>query len=135
VAGGLFRVGQNGAGLSKGLTTFSVLEGAFPGAPGYAQCGGAASDVLDPHRSPFGMAAGGPSSKVLQTLHAHDNGGQFRTRTKASAATVRGTDWTTIDKCGGTVTSVQHGVVDVFAFRIRKTVRVTAGHSYYAKLP
>jgi hypothetical protein len=125
--GGLFRVGQSAAGLSKGLTTLSVLENAFLGAPGYSQCH-AASDVGS-------AASGGPSGKVLQTLHAHDNGGQFRTRTKASAATVRGTDWTTTDTCAGTLTSVQRGVVSVFSYKTRKTVRVTAGHSFFARLP
>jgi hypothetical protein len=136
--GGLFRIGQSARGLSKGLTTLAVVEDAFPGAPGYAQCHGAAAagPALDPHLAPFGFAAAAsPSKKVLQTLNAHDSGGRFATRTKASAATVRGTNWTTIDRCGGTITSVRRGVVSVFAFRTRKTVRVTAGHSYYAKLP
>ena len=39
--------------------------------------------------------------------------GEFRTKGKYSAATVRGTEWLTQDYCDGTLTQVKTGVVDV----------------------
>jgi hypothetical protein len=42
--------------------------------------------------------------------------------------------WDTIDKCGGTVTSVHRGVVAVVNLRTHRLFVVRAGHSYYAKL-
>jgi hypothetical protein len=41
------------------------------------------------------------SSTVLQTLHGHAHG-RFRTTGRYGSATVRGTDWTTVDRCSGT---------------------------------
>jgi hypothetical protein len=131
-AGGAFKLAQDRGGLTKGLTTLSLLEGAFKGGPSYAQCG--IHGAGDPAAGRATLAAANPR-KILQTLHASDNHGRFRTRTRASAATVRGTVWDTIDQCGGTVTRVKRGTVDVLAFRLRKTIVVHAGHSYYAKLP
>jgi len=40
-------------------------------------------------------------ASVLRSLHGHAHG-QFRTSGKYGAATVRGTDWTTADRCSGT---------------------------------
>ena len=115
--GAIFSVTQARAGLNKGQTTLTLLENDFPGAPSYSQCTKAAAD-------------GGPLahiSSVLQTLHARDNHGHFRTRGRYSAGTVRGTSWDTTDQCGGTLTVVHRGTVDVFAFGIRKTLTVSAG--------
>ena len=132
--GGLFKLSQDRAGLGKGVTTLSLLEGEFAGAPSYAQCRArAASDVGG--GGPLGASAAGNPKKVLQILHASDQHGRFRTRTRASAATVRGTVWDTIDRCGGTITRVRRGTVDVFNLHTRKTFVVHAGHSYYARLP
>jgi len=39
--------------------------------------------------------------------------GKFRTRGRFAAATVRGTEWWTEDRCDGTETQVQQGTVDV----------------------
>ena len=69
---------------------------------------------------------------VLQTLNATDNHGSFRTTGRYSAATVRGTVWSTSDRCDGTLTVVKRGTVDVFDKITRKTVTVHAGHSYLA---
>lgn len=131
-AGGLFKISQAPRGLTKGLTTLSLVEGVFRGAPSYAECGTNAASI----RSPAGLraVAASASSKVLQTLHARDNHGKFGTRTRASAATVRGTVWTTVDKCGGTITKVSRGIVSVLNLHTRKVFNVHAGHSYYAKL-
>ena len=124
--GGLFGVSQDTKGLTKGLTTLRLLEGAFHGAPSYARCPArGASDSL-------AHAAASPT--VLQTLHARDNHGHFRTRTRSSAGTSRGTVWDTIDRCDGTLTIVHRGTVLVHDFGLGKTVTVRAGHTYLAKL-
>jgi len=103
--GAIFGFTQASSGLNKGLTTLTLLENDFPGAPSYSTC-------------PKAVADGGPLahiSSVLQTLHARDNHGHFRTRGRYSAGTVRGTSWDTTDQCGGTLTVVHRGTVDVFA--------------------
>jgi hypothetical protein len=51
------------------------------------------------------------SSRVLRLLHAHARG-HFRTVGRYTAATVRGTEWQTIDRCDGTLTVDTKGVVD-----------------------
>lgn len=48
-------------------------------------------------------------------------------------ATVRGTLWQTVERCDGTLTRVRQGVVVVRDLRLRRAVRVTAGHSYLAR--
>jgi hypothetical protein len=125
LGGAIFSLTQSRSGLTKGLTTFSLLEGDFPGAPTYASCPKRASDGT------AHAAKAGP--KVLQALHAKDNHGKFRTKGRYSAATVRGTEWTVTDRCDGTLTTVTRGSVDVFDTHKRKTIRVRAGHSYLAK--
>ena len=59
--------------------------------------------------------------------------GKFRTDGKYSSATVRGTVWLTQDRCDGTLTTVQRGIVSVRVFKRRRTVSVKAGHSYLAR--
>ena len=63
--------------------------------------------------------------------------GSFRTGSKRSAATVRGTWWLVEDRCDGTVTRVKTGRVDVRDFRLKKTIRLRAGKRslYLAKAP
>ncbi len=72
------------------------------------------------------------SRRVLGLLRASANG-QFRTRGRFSSATVRGTEWTTTDRCDGTLTTVAHGAVTVRDFRARRAVVVAEGHSYLAR--
>jgi hypothetical protein len=72
------------------------------------------------------------SKRVLGLLRASVKG-QFRTRGRFSAGTVRGTRWTTTDRCDGTLTQVTRGAVSVLDFRERKTVLVPQGYSYLAK--
>jgi hypothetical protein len=129
LAGSVFSLSQTRTGLQKGLTTFDLLESAFPGSPTYKSCSA--------HPAAHGLAqtaAKQPLSRsVLQTLHASDKNGRFRTRGRYSAGTVRGTKWDTIDRCDGTLTVVHRGTVDVLDFGRRKTIAVHAGHSYLAK--
>ena len=60
--------------------------------------------------------------------------GRFRTRGRWGSATVRGTVWHVEDRCGGTVTTVERGVVEVADFGLDRTVSVRAGESYYARV-
>lgn len=55
-------------------------------------------------------AAARLSPRVLRTLHAHGTG-RFRTKGRYAAATVRGTDWTTADRCDGTMITDRAGHV------------------------
>jgi hypothetical protein len=126
--GGLFKLSQDRSGLTKGLTTLSLLEGAFTGAPTYGSC---KKKALDP-ASPSAVAA--LSSSVLQTLRSSAHG-KFRTRGRYSAATVRGTAWTMSDRCDGTLVTVQRDTVAVQDFVRHVTVVVRAGHRYLARAP
>jgi hypothetical protein len=128
--GAIFRLSQSAKGPQKGLTTLSLLEGAFPGAPSYAKCGARAA--VDRTRS--GATAARLSSRVLQTLRATAKG-RFRTSGRYGAATVRGTAWGTSDRCDGTLTRVRRGTVVVNDFVRHKAVIVHAGHSYLARAP
>ncbi len=128
LSGALIGFSQSRTGLTKGLTTISLLENAFPGAPSYATCPKAQADESLAH-----AAKASPSSAVVQSLHAKDNHGQFKTRGRYSSATVRGTAWQMSDRCDGTLTSVQRGTVSVFVFATRKTITLHAGHSYLAR--
>ncbi|MHB8692817.1 MAG: hypothetical protein ACYDHH_16395 [Solirubrobacteraceae bacterium] len=126
LSGALFKIGaQNNSGIQKGLLTLTLQEDVFPGSPSYATC--AAHAAGDP------LARPAISPGALQTLHASDRHGRFRTRGRYSASTVRGTNWDTIDRCDGTLTVVRRGTVDVFDFGTRTTITVHAGHDYLAK--
>jgi uncharacterized repeat protein (TIGR01451 family) len=74
------------------------------------------------------------SKKVIRSLWGQGTG-SFRTRGRYSSATVRGTFWLTADRCDGTLTRVEDGSVTVTDFPKKKTIVVTAGHSYLAAAP
>ena len=57
------------------------------------------------------------------------------TRGRYAAGTVRGTIWTTIDRCDGTIIEVQRGTVSVMDLTTRKSILVHAGHQYFARAP
>jgi hypothetical protein len=59
--------------------------------------------------------------------------GKFRTTGQFSSATVRGTHWLVIDRCGVTETRVTEGSVTVRDFVKRKSVLVRAGKKYVAR--
>ena len=121
--GAVFKVTQAKAGANRGLTTLKLVEGAFKGAPTYATC--KAHKALD---------ATAAASKTLQLLRASAHG-KFRTAGRYSAATVRGTKWTTADRCDGTLTrDITHSVA-VIDFVRHKTIVLHAGQSYLAKKP
>ncbi|HET7048429.1 MAG TPA: fibronectin type III domain-containing protein [Solirubrobacteraceae bacterium] len=122
-SGALFDVSQTASGAQKGLTTLTLLEDVFRGAPSLASCrtGARAKAAL--------------SARTLQLLHAKDNHGKFRTRGRSAAATSRGTSWTMADRCDGTLTHVQSGIVSVLDFTTHKTILLHAGQSHLAKAP
>jgi hypothetical protein len=66
--------------------------------------------------------------------------GRIRTRGRYGAATVRGTRWTTVDRCDthprpGTLVVVSKGLVAVRSFALRRTVLVPAGARFLAPAP
>jgi hypothetical protein len=129
-SGALFGLAQSAIARQGGLSTLSLLEGAFRGAPSYASC---KAHPANDHPGARAVAAR-LNGRVLQTLHASASG-NFRSRGRYSAATVRGTAWDTIDRCDGTLTRVQRGTVIVNDFPRHKTVTVRAGRTYLAKAP
>jgi hypothetical protein len=74
------------------------------------------------------------SKRTVRRLRGNARG-NFRTRGRHSAATVRGTIWLTADRCDGTLTKVTRGRVAVRDFRRKRTVLLTAGKSYLAPAP
>jgi DNA-binding beta-propeller fold protein YncE len=74
------------------------------------------------------------SKRTIRRIHANAKG-RFRTRGRYSAATVRGTEWDTIDRCDGTLTKVKRGVVVVRDNRKHRNITVRAGKSYLARAP
>jgi hypothetical protein len=82
-------------------------------------------------RTLAGAAATRP--KPVRRLWGRDKGGRFRTHGRDSVATVRGTRWTMVDRCGGTLTRVSEGAVDVRDRHTGRTVRVEAGERHFAR--
>jgi hypothetical protein len=123
--GAIFKLTQARGGAGRGLTTLTIVEGAFAGAPSYTACAA--------HPAPDGSAAAA-GSKTLQLLHASAHG-KFRTSGRYSAATVRGTKWTIADRCDGTLTHDITDSVAVTDFVHHKTIILQAGQSYLAKAP
>jgi hypothetical protein len=59
--------------------------------------------------------------------------GRFRTRGRYAAATVRGTNWLTADRCDGTFVRVVRGTIQVSDFVKRTQTTVRAPQTYLAK--
>jgi hypothetical protein len=133
LSGGLFTVTQTKHGADRGLTTFTLDEGSFAGAPAYAVCGAGAGRKV--RAAPSAARVASLSPTIVQTLRARDHHGRFRTRGRNSVGTVRGTDFTTTERCDGTLTAVHQGIVDVLDIHRKVTVAVHAGHSYLARSP
>ena len=95
----------------------------------FRQCRHAAAQ----RRSRGSRTAGASRTRRVRQLWGRDRGGKFRSHGRHSHATVRGTRWTTVDRCQATVTRVTEGAVAVRDYARRRTVLVRAGHSYVAK--
>ncbi len=124
-SGAIFGISQDRKRIQKGLTTLTLLEGLFLGAPTYASC--------KAHAATDSTAQAALSSKVLQALRASDHHGNFRTKGRFSAATVRGTAWGVRDRCDGTLTTVRRGTVVVTDFVSGKTITLHAGQAFLAR--
>jgi uncharacterized repeat protein (TIGR01451 family) len=61
--------------------------------------------------------------------------GNFSTKGRFAAATVRGTIWLVQDRCDGTLAQVVQGLVDVLDTTKNTTVSVAAGQNYVALAP
>lgn len=119
--GAQFEVRQSAS--RKGLTQL-VLRGA-----NFSSCPAA--------RSTKARAASTKATKKkhpARSLWGSDDHGRFETRGRGSVATVRGTRWVTTDTCAGTRTTVLKGAVAVKDLARHKTVLVTKGHSYLARV-
>ena len=76
-----------------------------------------------------------PSKGVVRSLRAVTTKGVWRTKGRASVATVKANaNVVTQDRCDGTLTTVQAGSALVRDTKRRRTVRVRAGRSYLAKI-
>jgi hypothetical protein len=117
-AGAIFKITQ----ARNGLATMTLVEGAVKGGPSFAKCKGKAGDAY------------AAASKTLQLLKSSAKG-KFSTKGKYAAATVRGTKWTTADRCDGTQVHVNSGSVAVTDFVRHKTVVLHGGQTYLAKKP
>jgi hypothetical protein len=117
-AAGLFQVLQSRKKKEKGLTDLVLKGGSFSSCTASRRGKGATAAKL--------------SKRTIRSLRGNAKG-RFRTRGRHSAATVRGTKWIVADRCDGTLTKVQRGVVEVRDFRRKKTVIVRAGKSYLAR--
>jgi hypothetical protein len=120
-SGAVFKITQTASGPDKGLTTLSIVENAFKGAPSYSTC--TAKGAADAHTA--------LSSRALQTLRSRASG-RFRSRGRYAAGTVRGTAWTTTDRCDGTLIAVQVHAVQVTDLVKHITKLVHAGQHYLA---
>ncbi len=121
---GVFQILQSRKRSQKGVTELR-LKGT-----NYNRCGfvNVSSEVESSRRKRR------KSRKRLNRLRGNAKG-RFRSRGRYSSATVRGTRWTTEDRCNGTFTSVQRGRVDVRDFRRKKTIKLRTGKRYLAKAP
>ncbi len=111
---GLFQALQSRRRRDRGLTELRLKGGSFN------RCGSS------------GGRKASASARVVRRVRSNAVG-RFRTRGRNSSATVRGTIWTTTDRCDGTLTQVRRGTVVVRDFRRRRNVVVRAGKSYLAR--
>ncbi len=121
--GAIVSVSQVKSGRDKGLTTFKLLLGAFPGAPSLKSCSTKAANE------------GGPVAEIasLSSAYHASSHGRFRTRSGRSVGSHTGTQWDTINRCNGVLYKVFRGTVVVNDGARHKIVVVHAGHSYLAK--
>jgi hypothetical protein len=115
---GVFQVLQSRKRRAKGLTELRLK-------------GSAAEFRRCDDKSGSGSAKASLTRRQIRRLRARARG-RYRTGSRYSAATVRGTTWTVTDRCDGTLTTVKRGKVAVRDFRLQKTIVVGAGKQYLA---
>jgi hypothetical protein len=131
------RVALTTAADSHGDTqTAQAYEGFFTA----LQPGGAVTDLklrsgnFDAVCGSGGVDVARASANTKSVRHLWAKGaGKFRTVGRFAAASIRGTEWETDDRCDGTLITVKTGAVSVFDATAQKTVVVTAGHSHLAR--
>lgn len=82
-----------------------------------------------PRRKTASATAPSAAAKTVVRALWGDGKGNFQTRGRFAAATVRGTYWQTDDRCDGTWLHVVRGVVDMTDFKSGRTYPVRAGHT------
>ena len=124
-AEGVFQVLQSRKKSAKGLTELRLKGSASE----FKRCDGGGRRA----QAAAGLATARASltRRQIRRLRARARG-RYRTGGRYSAATVRGTVWTTTDRCDGTLTTVKRGKVAVRDFRLQKTIVLTAGKQYLA---
>ena len=118
---GLFQVLQSRRRSARGLTELRLTGSSFKG------CGSGRQSRLGESQA----ARRRLSRRTVRRLRANAKG-RFSTRGRESAATVRGTQWDTFDRCDGTLTRVRRGRVVVRDFRRRRNIVLRAGQDYLA---
>jgi len=113
----VFQVRQSRKRSAKGMTTLRLKGSSF------RRCGKAGRSSIGARTS---------RTRTIRRLRGNAKG-RFQTRGRYASATVRGTVWTTTDRCDGTLTTVRRGKVTVRDFRRRKTILLRAGRSYLAR--
>ncbi len=118
---GLFQVLQSRSRRAKGLTELRLKGSSFRRCT--ARRSGKRAQAAARRRL---------SKRAIRRLRSKATG-RFRTRGRHSSATVRGTSWTTTDRCDGTLTKVTRGRVAVRDFKRKRTISLRRGKSYLAK--
>jgi hypothetical protein len=114
---GIFKVLQSRKKSAQGLTELRLTGGTF------RSCRARGASVS--------AYAARSSKKKVRSLRGVAKG-RFRTRGRNASATVRGTNWGTIDRCDGTLTRVRSGRVVVRDFVRKRTIILRAGQTYLA---
>ena len=125
------RIQLTAARVGGVLETSQFYEGLFT----YTQEGVAALPELRLDGGDFSCLEGSLSWQVVKkpVRRVWGSGkGKYRTRGRYSSATVRGTRWKTEDRCDGTLTTVEEGVVAVRDFARQADVVLRPGQSYLA---
>jgi uncharacterized repeat protein (TIGR01451 family) len=104
---------------------FTVDQAATGGATTLTLTGGDFSVCSSPR------ALSAPKQTPVRQLWGSAKG-NFTSKGRYAAATVRGTIWLVQDRCDGTLTQVVDGVVAVADSTLGKTMIVTAGGTYFA---
>ncbi len=108
-------------GGKKKLVTILLLTGG-------SSCGARTTSGVEAKQPPK------HKGKIIRHLWGNVHG-SFRTKGKYASATVRGTQWETLDYCDGTLVFVQVGRVDVLDTVRNKHHFVTTGHSFFSPAP
>jgi streptogramin lyase len=120
--GAIFQVRQPRG--SRGMTDLVLRGGRFSRCPSTSRGARASGVTRDVGRR-----------GVIRRLWGRDRHGRFRTKGRDSVAAVRGTVWSTADRCDGTMTRVKQGAVLVRNRHTGRRVLVTAGHRHLARRP